>query len=156
QAALPARAVGTEREFQLAVFKLAKHLKAVEELRGRPAKELKPLVQEWYDRCRDRLAGRSFTEVYAELIGAWSGARSAAGDDVVKLAWELAQQQPPPPEGANYDEPKVGLLINLCRQLQQENARSGWGAGFALSGYVAATYLGVSQRTVANWLKMLV
>jgi hypothetical protein len=156
QAALPARAVGTECEFERAVFKLAKHLKAVGGLRDQPAKELKPLVRLWYDRAAGRLAGRSFTEVYAEFIGAWQGVRHAAGDDVAKRAWELAQQQPPPPAGANYDEPKVGLLINLCRQLQHENERSGWGAGFALSGYVAAKYLGVSQRTAANWLKMLV
>jgi hypothetical protein len=156
QAALPARAVGTEREFQRAVFKLAQHLKAVGELHDQPAKELKPLVKQWYEQASARLGGRSFTEVYAEFIGAWNGARYAAGDDVVKRAWELAQQQPPPPAGATYDEPKVGLLINLCRQLQQENERSGWGAGFALSGYVVEGLLGVCQRTAANWLKMLV
>jgi hypothetical protein len=97
QAALPPRPVGTEREFQRAVFKLAKHLKAVEELRDRRAAELKPLVLEWYERCRDRLGGRSFTEVYSEFVGAWNGVRYAAGDDVVKLSWELAQQQQPRP-----------------------------------------------------------
>jgi hypothetical protein len=51
---------------------------------------------------------------------------------------------------------RVGRLIGLCRQLQHENEYGGRGAGFCLSGYVAAKLLKVSQRTAAAWLAMLV
>jgi hypothetical protein len=155
-AALPAGDVRTDHDFRLAVFHLARHLKRVPDLRGRPARDLRPWVQQWHQRAGGRLGGRTGTDTYAEFVGAWTGVRSAAGDGVVKLAWELAQQQPPPPAGANYDEPKVGLLINLCCQLQRQNEMDGPGDRFYLSGRVAGTLLGVSQPTAANWLRMLV
>jgi hypothetical protein len=155
-AALPDAEVRGDRDFRLAVFNLARFLKAVLALRDRPAKDLRPWVQQWHQRAGGRLGGRTFTDTYAEFVGAWDGVRYAAGDDVVKLAWEYAQQQPPPPEASGFDDPRVGLLINLCRQLQHENEREGPGARFYLSGYVAGRLLGVSQPTAANWLRMLV
>jgi hypothetical protein len=145
-----------ERDFRFAVVRLARHLKAVEGLRDRPAKELKPWVQRRHQRAGDRLGGRTFTATDAEFVGAWQGVRYAAGDDVVKLAWELAQRAEPPPEAGRYDDPRVGRLMGLCVQLQHENERSGWGDGFALSGYTVEALLGVSQRTASTWLKMLV
>jgi hypothetical protein len=154
-AALPAGDVRTDHDFRLAVFHLARHLKRVPELCDRPARDLRPWVQQWHQRAGGRLAGRTFTDTYAEFVGAWDGVRHAAGDDVVKLAWQYAQLQPPPPEAADYDDPRIGRLINLCRQLQQENEREGPGARFYLSGRVAGTLLGVSQPTAAKWLKML-
>jgi hypothetical protein len=155
-AALPTRDVRTDRDFRLAVFTLARHLKAVPELRDRPASALRPLVQEWHQQAGARLGGRTFTDTYAEFVGAWKGVRFAAGDDVVKLAWEVSSTQPPPPVAANYDDLRVGRLIGFCRQLQRENVFNGRGARFALSGYVVAGLLKVSQRTAAAWLAMLV
>jgi hypothetical protein len=155
-AALPAGDLRSDRDFRLAVFTLARHLKAVQELRDRPASALRPLVQEWHQQAGARLGGHTFTDTYAEFVGVWKGVRFAAGDDVVKLAWEVSGTQPPPPEAAHYDDPRVGRLIGLCRQLQHENEVTGRRAGFALSGYVAGKLLKVCQRTAAAWLAMLV
>jgi hypothetical protein len=155
EAALPAGEVRTDHDFRLAVFNLARHLKRVPELRDRPAKDLRPWVQQWHQRAGGRLGGRSFVETYSQFIGGWKGVRYAAGDDVVKLAWEFAQQQPPPPEAADYDDPRIGQLLNLCRHLQRQNEMDGPGGRFYLSGRVAGTLLGVSQPTAAKWLKML-
>jgi hypothetical protein len=155
-AALPVAEVRGERDFRLAIFRLARRLKAVEELRDRPAKELRPVVRQWYERAAGRLGGRTLTDVYAEFISAWPAVRYAAGDDVVKLAWEMAQQQPRPPEAVNYDDDRVGLLMSLCIQLQHENELEGRGDSFYLSSHVAGKLLGVSQPTASKWLKMLV
>jgi hypothetical protein len=153
---MPTGDVHADRDFQLAVFNLARHLKAVPELRDRPASALRPLVQEWHQQAGVRLGGRTYTDTYAEFVVAWRGVRFAAGDDVVKLAWEVSGTQPPPPEAANYDDPRVGRLIGLSRHLQRKNEYGGRGSGFCLSGYVAARLLKVSQRTAAAWLAMLV
>jgi hypothetical protein len=156
EAALPAKVLESDQDFRLAVFHLARELKAVPELRDRPAKDLKPHVRKWYDRARDRLGDRTFADTYARFVGAWASVIYAAGDDVVKLAWEMALQQPPPPEAVEYDDARIGRLMGLCIQLQQENELAGRGAWFALSGYTVEALLGVSQRHASTWLKMLV
>jgi hypothetical protein len=154
--ALPTGDIHTDRDFRLAVFGLARHLKAVPELRDRAAAALRPLVEQWYGRAVGRLGGRTFTDAYAAFINAWRAVRYPAGDDVVKLAWDIASCQPPPPEAAAYDDERVGLLIALCRQLQHENEFANRGAHFFLGGRVAAKLLGVTQPTAAQWLAMLV
>jgi hypothetical protein len=153
-AALPAEDVGTDRAFRLAVFGLARHLKAVPELRDRKASELRPLVHQWHQQAASRLGGRTATDGYAQFVVAWKAVRFAAGDDVVKLAWELVQRQPV--EATGYGDERIDTLIALCRAIQRENEFNGHGARFALSGYVVARLFGVSQPTTAAWLAMLV
>jgi hypothetical protein len=155
-AALPTGDLNADHDFRRAVFLLARHLKAVPELRDRGAAELKPLVREWCVRAAAHLGGRTFTDAYAEFVTAWKAVRHPAGDDVVKLAWEIACQQPLPPEADDYDDARVGLLINLCRQLQHENELAGRREGFCLGGRKVAKLLGISQPTGAKWLAMLV
>jgi hypothetical protein len=155
-AALPTGGVHADRDFRLAVFGLARHLKAVPELSDRPASELRPQVQRWHRLAAGHLGERTATDVYAEFVAAWKAVRFPAGDDVVRLAWDIASQEQPPPEAAGYDDPRVGQLIALCRQLQHENELVGRRTGFWLSGYVVADLLGISQPTAAKWLGMLV
>jgi hypothetical protein len=154
RAALPAVEVQADRDFRLAVFNLARHLKAVPDLRDRKAADLRPLVHQWHQQAASRLGGRTATDAYAQFVVAWSGVRFAAGDDVVKLAWELVQRQPVAATG--YGDERIDTLIALCRTIQQENEYNGRGARFALSGYVVARLFGVSQPTAAAWLAMLV
>jgi hypothetical protein len=155
-AALPTGDVRTDRDFRLAVFGLARHLKSVRELRDRAALQLKPLVQQWHQQAAGHLGDRTFTDTYAEFVSAWKAVRYPVGDDVVKLAWDIVCRQAPPPEAAVYDDARVARLVALCRQLQYENDLSGRGAHFFLGGRVVAELLGVTQPTAAKWLAMLV
>jgi hypothetical protein len=148
-------AVRSDLDFRLAVFRLARHFKAVPELRDRTASALRPLVQQWHESAVDHLGGRTLADTRAEFANAWKGARDPAGDDVVKRAWDITQAQPLPPEAAMYGV-KIGRLIALCRQLQFENERDNRRTGFYLGGRRAASLLGVKQPTAAKWLALLV
>jgi hypothetical protein len=155
--ALPEGKVETDKDFRLAVFRLARHLKAVAELRDRAASGIKALVRRWQELAAEHLGGRTFVDVYAEFVGAWQAVRHAAGDDAVKLAWDIALTEPLPPAAAGYDDERVGRLIGLCYKLQRENEIIlGSGHGFFLSGRVVAKLLRITQPVAANWLKMLV
>jgi hypothetical protein len=155
-AARPTGAIHTDHDFRLAVFNLAKHFKAVAELRDRTVAALRPLVKQWYESAAEELRGRTLTDTYALFGSSWKVVRDPAGDDVVKRAWDIAQIVTPPPEAAMYDDVRVRRLITLCRQLQFENARDNRRTGFYLSGRKAAKLLGVTQPTAALWLAMLV
>jgi hypothetical protein len=155
-AALPTGEVQGDKDFRLAVFRLARHLKAVPGLREQRPAGLRPRVKQWHELAAARLGGRTFTDAYAEFVSAWDAVRFAAGDDVVQMAWDIISRGPPPPEAQDYDDARVGQLIALCRQLQHENDLAGRGAEFFLSGEVAARLLGVTQPTAAKWLAMLV
>jgi hypothetical protein len=166
-AALPTGDIDTDAGFERAVFGLARRLKGVPELRGRPAADLRPLVRRWHEQAAGRLkwpkdtagnaaarSGRRWSAVdaYAEFARAWKAAR---GDDAVKLAWASVSRQPLPPEADVYDE-RIGRLVALCRELQRQNELSGRGDQFFLSGYTVARLFDVSQPTAAKWLNMLV
>lgn len=151
RAALPKWEIRSDDDFRKAVFRLARHLKAVPRLLDKSASDLKSVIRDWYESAKSFLHGRTFTDTYAEFVSAWPAVKHPAGDDPVKLAWEIVQRQPPPREAANYDDKRVGTLIALCRQLQIEHG----GGEFYLSGYVAGRLLGISQPTARNWFKML-
>jgi hypothetical protein len=154
--ALPTGEVRTDTDFRLAVFGLARHLKAVPELRDQEASKLKPWVREWYEQAAGHLGNRTFTDTYAEFVPAWKAVIHAADDDPVKLAWDIAREQPLPRVAEEYGDPRIGRLIVLCRNLQHENELHGRRTGFSLSGYQAEKLLGVSQTTAAKWLGVLV
>jgi hypothetical protein len=148
--ALPAEPLVGDREFRLAVFGLARRLKAVPEFSAAELPGLRATVGRWYTLARPHLEGRTFTDVWAEFTDAWPAVRYASGNGPVEAAWAAALAGPPPPEAGNYDDARVGLLIAFCRQLQAEN-----GETFFLGGRTAAELLGVTQPTAAKWLKML-
>jgi hypothetical protein len=155
-AARPTVAVHTDHDYRLAVFNLARHFKAVPELRDRTVAALRPMVKQWHESAAEHLRSRLLTDTYAEFGRAWKAVRDPAGEDVVQRAWDIAQIVTPPPEAAMYDDVRVRRLVSLCRQLQFENDRDNRRTGFYLSGRKAAKLLGVKQPTVANWLAMLV
>jgi hypothetical protein len=155
-AALPAGGVSQDNDFRLAVFALARQLKAVPRLRDCEAPELKRLVRHWYGQAAGHLGGRTFAEVYASFIPAWGAVIHPAGDDPVKLAWDIVSRRPLPPEAEEYGDARVGLTIALCRQLQHQNEITARREGFFLRGYQLAELLGVKQPTAAKLLAMLV
>jgi hypothetical protein len=154
-AALPAGDVHSDQDFRLAVFGLARHLKAVPDLRDRQARELRPLVRNWHEQAAARLGDRTFADTCALFAVSWKAVRFAAGEGVLTLAWENVSQQQPPPEAEEYGD-RIGRLIVLCRELQNQNETSGRGSTFSLSGYQVADLFGVSQQTARTWLAMLV
>jgi hypothetical protein len=151
RAALPAGDVRRDEDFRLAIFHLARHLKGHRELALKPASEVKQLVRDWHDLARPRIGGRSITKTWLQFASAWPAVRHAVGDDMVTLAWDKVQSQPPPPEANDYDDDRIGRLIALCRHLQAEHG----GDRFFLSGYRVAELFEVTQPTAAKWFKML-
>ena len=152
-AAVPAVEVRADQDFRLAVFALARRLKAAPDLQNRPVGEMRVWTERSHREARSVLAGRTFTDVWTEFVAAWDRVRTAAGeDDPVTLAWRAIQDQALPNGAENYDDPRVGLLIALCRRLQSDAG----GDCFFLSGERAGELLGVTQPTAAKWFGMLV
>jgi hypothetical protein len=57
-----------------------------------------------------------------------------------------------PLESETYDDPRIGLVISLCWELQRENG----GNCFFLSNRKLAELLRVTQPTAGKWLNLLV
>ncbi len=152
EAAIPSRPLQYRPDYRAAVFKLARHLKAVESVKDKKAAELKPAVEEWYERSSQFLGDISLADVRSEFSSCWKGVKFPAGDSAVKLAWEIVKAQPLPKEAEEYDD-RLGLLISLCRQLQRENEKDD---SFFLAGRTIGMLFGVDQRAGSAWMTFLV
>jgi len=134
-----------------AVFRLARRLKAIPELADSPAKELRDVFAAWY-RAVACPMDVSESEAFWDFKEGWDKVRWAAGVDPVRVALELAMKDDTPECAKHYDNPKMMLLVALCRRLQESAGKS----PFFLACRTAGDQLGIPYRAAARWLRGLV
>lgn len=132
------------------VFRLARELKAVPELRDQPAVALRWIVDRWHERARPFLT-KGFTETWSDFAEGWPKVKYAVWTGPLAEHIKAAQQLPLPTAAGRYPEAKVKLLVALCRQLQRNAGTS----PFLVSSRAAGTALEVDHSTAARWIKAL-
>lgn len=133
------------------IFGLARELKAIPDLAGARANDLRPLVKEWHTRALPNIGTRDFATSMSDFIRAWPRVHTPAGSDPVRAALERAEAAPCPAWALDYG-PKARLLASLCRELARQNSPD----VFFLSCAKAGACIGVDQRVVHRWLGLFV
>jgi hypothetical protein len=136
-----------------AVFPFCRWLKAIPEIKDLPLKQLKPIVQYWYEQANPVIGTKKFTVTWADFVHGWKRVKWPKGDvmlsQAIKRALELKDV---PREAGEYDSEEARLLLRVCYQLQQ-------GAGsnpFFLASRTAGGIIGMSHRWAYKLLEMFV
>ena len=134
------------------LFTLARAVKALEEqeTKFKPA-QLKDIFQQWYARSVKFLRpGQTKEDYMIEFMKAYQRAKYPLGSVIIPKAWKLAQEQPLPPEAAQFEEPKRQLLVALCKQLQ---ILAGNEPFYLSARTVQGLFKQESHSTAATWLQ---
>jgi hypothetical protein len=109
-----------ERQNHHKLFELARRVKGWEQKMGiaMPPEQIKSVFNGWHARAIKFLS-HSKTEYWFEFEDALEDVRYPHGAAVLTAAWERAQKSEPPPEAMQIEDPKIRLLVSLCRELQQ-------------------------------------
>ena len=134
-----------------AVFPLCQWLKAIPELRGLSAKELKPIVVEWHRRAYPVIGTKAFDSTWRDFVHAWKRVKWPKGDVMLSQAVKrVLENKTVLPEAEEYDSEEARFLLKLCYELQQ-------GMGdepFFLASRTAGGIVGLSHRTAYKLLEM--
>lgn len=130
------------------VFELARALKAIPVLAHADPRALEPLVREWHQRALPFIGTKPFEETWIDFLRAWPRVKYPKGTEPMAQAFARAVNMSPPAVAERYEQPKLKLLVSLCRELQ-----GGAGEGpFYLSVRTAAGLVGVDISTASRWL----
>jgi hypothetical protein len=137
------------------VFDLARELMAIPELAGAEPAQLRPIVKEWHQRglAANTIKTKDFAKTWTDFITSWGRIEHPAGQGTIEAAFGEAASLPPSPQVvALYpDEPKMALLANLCKVLQNRAKTD----DFFLDTRTAGRLLGVDHTTAWSWLNAL-
>jgi Bifunctional DNA primase/polymerase, N-terminal len=134
------------------VFLFVQHLKAIPQLAHAEPQSLEPLVRRWHSQALPRITTKGFTETLADFVMAWKRAKFAAGAKLIGPIFQRALLAELPEVARRYDdEPKLQLLISLCRELQ----RSAGEESFFLSCAKAGELMGLQPMTIWRWIELL-
>jgi hypothetical protein len=133
------------------VFELARELKALPRLTDAEPLALRPVVKEWHRRALPVIRTKAFDVTYSDFLRGWKRVKIPAGSGPLEAAMERARKEELPPEARNFDDPKVRLLVALCRQLH----RTAGGAVWFLACRSAGKLLGIHYKTAWRWLVYL-
>jgi len=114
--------------------------------------DLRNFVEAWHRAALPTIATKDFDTTFWDFVESWDKVRYPAGSQPVKAAFELAARDNPPKCAKLYENPKVRLLVQLCRRLQE----SAGGAPFFLACRTAGELLDESYVVAAKWLRGLV
>jgi len=103
------------------VFRLCQRLKAIPELRACTFAQLKPVVREWHARAYPKIGTKPFDNSWSDFAYAWPNVKWPMGAQVEVAVQRARQDTGNPPEAANYEDPRIRLLLRICWQLQQLN-----------------------------------
>ncbi|NUQ60906.1 MAG: bifunctional DNA primase/polymerase [Pirellulales bacterium] len=133
------------------LFRLARELKAVPEVAGLQAAALETVLKEWHCLSLPYIGTKDFATSWLEFCVAWERVRYPAGVSPVADAWEAAVAAGAPPEVASWDNPQLGLLAALCRELQRLQGDR----PFYLDASTAGNLVGVDRTIAWRWLRGL-
>ncbi len=147
------KATGTSHHH---LFILARGIKAVEKVRGKPfsTDERIEAFDAWYQRSKLFLRPELTRDDYMiEFFNTFRSTKYALGGEAILNAWVAAKRNPPPPEANVFASVEKRLVVALCRQLQIQGGKQ----TFFLSCRTLARLLGhPSHSTAATWLGALV
>jgi hypothetical protein len=135
------------------LFRFARHLKAIPELRDAPIEALNPHVAEWWRNALARIRTKPFEESRRDFERAWGTARFAKDDDVLGWAFQCAQRMAPVPAIARLGlDEQYDLIARLCIVLRDASRRG----SFFLGGRDLGRLLGIHWTRAAARLRRLV
>lgn len=104
------------------LFTLGRAVKRIESNSGQTfnAAQLCEAFTEWHGQALPFLRKELSRDDYKiQFMNAYQSAKIPLGEDVVKMAWQRAQENPLPPEAINhFEDADKRLLAALCRELQ--------------------------------------
>jgi len=107
-----------------AVFKLARHLQGDARMRDVPLKDLKPIVDCWYNLLAEKIgAGNiqaNIDENWFDFAEGWGEVKYPGKGGLMTALWDRATQSEPPQIAKRYGSPDMRLLVAFCRELQRE------------------------------------
>ena len=102
------------------IFEFVRHLKAIPGLAHADPKALEPLIRRWHAQALPSITTKGFTETLTDFVTAWRNAKFAAGTKAIEPIFQRALVAEIPAVARRYDdEPKLQLLVSLCRELQR-------------------------------------
>jgi hypothetical protein len=135
----------------LMVFELARALKAIPALARTDPRDLETVVRDWHQRALPFIGTKPFEETWIDFLRAWPRVKYPKGTEPMAKVFAQALDAHPPAVAERYEQPRLRLLVSLCRELQR-----GAGDGpFYLSVRTAAGLLGVDISTASRWLFLL-
>ncbi len=138
---------GGKRQRHDAVFYFARRLKGLPQFASIDPRMLKALVRAWHRKALPYIQTKDFETTYIDFLKGWPRIRQPGNisflDDVLKRATAHPV--------AGYENPKIGLLAAVCRELQKEQGRE----PFYLSTYVGARLLNTTPMSISRGLYLL-
>ena len=115
--------------------------------------EVTNAFNQWYSRSVKFLdSEKTKFEYETKFSNEYEHAKTAFGNEAIKRAWQLANEEPPPDDAYEFENPKFRLLVALCWQLQVIAGDK----PFYLSCRTVQELLGLgSHSTAAEWLSHL-
>lgn len=133
------------------IFELARALKAIPALADSDAKALRGIVQQWHKLALPAISTKPFDDTWFDFLEGWGRVKYAKGSEPMAKIFAKAVEAIAPAEAVQYEQPKLRLLVALCRELQREAG----GGAFFLSARTAARLLDIDHATAARWLRGL-
>jgi hypothetical protein len=135
-------------------FRFSRMLQAHPVFRDLPAREMKEHFRKWYERARPFTKMKTFTDFWFDFAEGWSKVRHPIGTGPMIDVIERAKKAKPLARAVReYENPKILLLVTLCRELQKQSKDS----PFFLSCRTASAAIGkISFRQALTWLNGLV
>jgi hypothetical protein len=144
---LPVRAGERHRR----LFDLARELKAIPELVGAGLDRLKPIVRQWHQAALPTISTKSFDDSWLDFCESWGAVKFPKGQEPIHMIVAKAIDSDLPPVAADYDSPKIKLLVRLCRELQRYHGAE----PFYLDCRTAGKVLEVEHSVAWRWLRLL-
>jgi hypothetical protein len=132
------------------IFEFARALKGISAIADLPAGDLKPVVRRWHKAALPFIKTQPFDDTWADFVAAWRNVQFPLGESPLDQIFAAIQSMQPPAECAEYDTPKVRLLVALCAELQRIKGD----ADFYLDCRAAGKLLDVDPVSAWRWLKM--
>lgn len=140
---------GNRQRFRC-IFKLTRRLRRHFERDANP-REYESIVREWHARAMPFIRTKEWPINWQEFCAAFANVEQPYDSSLDSIVDE-ADSSPLPPEAEPYSDPPMRRLIAICAALSRYHG----GQPFFLSSRKAGEALGVSFKTAAERLKLLV
>ena len=112
---------------------------------GAATSDLKPIVQEWFQRALPVIRTKEWEETWIDFRIAWSEVKKPFGATMASIVATAKAKMP-------VDADSIERMTVLCREMQEKHGR---GQAFCLSCRVAAASIGIGHTKAASILKLL-